>query len=59
MDGEFHTGGNRLFYLAVAPEYFSDIIKFLGDHGMAQPVEGGRRQRQAVGAHHHREAVRA
>ncbi|GAC1424406.1 MAG: glucose-6-phosphate dehydrogenase [Acidobacteriaceae bacterium] len=40
MDGEFHTGGNRLFYLAVAPEYFSDIIKFLGDHGMAEPVSG-------------------
>ena len=38
MDGEFQTGGNRLFYLAVAPEYFSDIIHFLGDHGMAQPV---------------------
>ena len=38
MDGEFHTGGNRLFYLAVAPEYFSDIIKFLGEHGMAEPV---------------------
>ena len=38
LDDEFHTGGNRLFYLAVAPEYFSDIIHFLGDHGMAQPV---------------------
>ncbi|MDP9039707.1 MAG: glucose-6-phosphate dehydrogenase [Acidobacteriota bacterium] len=38
MDTQFHTGGNRLFYLAVAPEYFSDIIKFLGDHGMAEPV---------------------
>ena len=44
MDGEFHTNGNRLFYLAVAPEYFSDIIHFLGEHGMAQPLpqsEGG------------------
>jgi glucose-6-phosphate 1-dehydrogenase len=39
MDGEFHTGGNRLFYLATAPEYFSDIVKFLGDHGMSS-VEG-------------------
>jgi glucose-6-phosphate 1-dehydrogenase len=38
MDGEFKTNGNRLFYLAVAPEYFSDIIHFLGDHGMAQPL---------------------
>jgi len=37
LDGEFNTQGNRLFYLATAPDYFSDIIKFLGDHGMAQP----------------------
>jgi glucose-6-phosphate 1-dehydrogenase len=39
VDSEFGTRGNRLFYLATAPEYFSDIIKFLGDHGMAQPDE--------------------
>jgi glucose-6-phosphate 1-dehydrogenase len=38
LDGEFKTQGNRLFYLATAPDYFSDIIKLLGDHGMAQPV---------------------
>jgi glucose-6-phosphate 1-dehydrogenase len=37
LDGEFQTQGNRLFYLATAPDYFSDIIKFLGEHGMAQP----------------------
>jgi len=37
LDGKFKTGGNRLFYLAVAPEYFSDIIKFLGEHQMAKP----------------------
>ncbi len=39
MDTKFGTQGNRLFYLATAPEYFSDIIKFLGEHGMAQPPE--------------------
>ena len=39
MDGKYKTNGNRLFYLAVAPEYFSDIIKFLGEHGMAKPDE--------------------
>ena len=39
MDKKFGTKGNRLFYLATAPEYFSDIIKFLGDHGMARPAE--------------------
>ena len=38
LDGKFKTNGNRLFYLAVAPEYFSDIIRFLGDHGMAKPA---------------------
>ncbi|HEX9201312.1 MAG TPA: glucose-6-phosphate dehydrogenase [Acidobacteriaceae bacterium] len=39
LDGKYGTRGNRLFYLATAPEYFSDIIKFLGEHGMAQPEE--------------------
>ncbi len=37
LDQKFKTGGNRLFYLAVAPEYFSDIIKFLGEHEMNKP----------------------
>jgi glucose-6-phosphate 1-dehydrogenase len=42
MDSKYKTRGNRLFYLATAPEYFSDIVKFLGEHGMAQPeVEDG------------------
>jgi glucose-6-phosphate 1-dehydrogenase len=39
MDAEFGTQGNRLFYLATAPEYFSDIIQCLGDHGMSQPED--------------------
>jgi glucose-6-phosphate 1-dehydrogenase len=40
LDGKFNTKGNRLFYLATAPEYFSDIINYLGQHGMAQPEAG-------------------
>ena len=32
--------GNRLFYLATAPEYFADIIEQLGKHGMAKPQQG-------------------
>jgi len=40
MDAKFNTQGNRLFYLAVAPEYFSDIIGFLGKHEMSKPGEG-------------------
>src|SRR6185437_6735909 len=39
-DQEHGTKGNRLFYLAVAPEYFADIIHRLGAHGMAQPEHG-------------------
>ncbi len=39
MDSKYKTRGNRLFYLATAPEYFSDIVNFLGKHGMAQPGE--------------------
>jgi glucose-6-phosphate 1-dehydrogenase len=33
-------GGNRLFYLSVAPEYFAEIIDNLGAHGLAKPVQG-------------------
>ena len=33
-------GGNRLFYLATAPEYFAPIIENLGAQGMAQPGQG-------------------
>jgi glucose-6-phosphate 1-dehydrogenase len=40
IDNERGTKGNRLFYLAVAPEYFSDIINRLGKHGMAHPEKG-------------------
>ena len=38
LDEELGTRGNRLFYLAVAPEHFADIIARLGAHGMAQPA---------------------
>ena len=37
IDRQYGTCSNRLFYLATAPEYFSDIIKFLGEHGMNKP----------------------
>src|SRR5260370_1919331 len=39
LDEELGTRGNRLFYLAVAPEYFADIIARLGAHGMVQSGE--------------------
>jgi len=40
LDTKFGTKGNRLFYLAVAPEFFADITHRLGAHGMAKPAEG-------------------
>ncbi len=40
IDQKRGTQGNRLFYLAVAPEYFADIINRLGQHGMAHPQKG-------------------
>ncbi|MFC5861460.1 glucose-6-phosphate dehydrogenase [Acidicapsa dinghuensis] len=33
-------GGNRLFYLSVAPEYFTEIISNLGAQNMAKPTDG-------------------
>jgi glucose-6-phosphate 1-dehydrogenase len=33
-------GGDRLFYLATAPEFFAGIIENLGKQGMAQPERG-------------------
>jgi len=40
LDGKFGTKGNRLFYLAVAPEYFADITHRLGNHGMTKGENG-------------------
>src|ERR1700749_3845589 len=40
IDQKVGTKGNRLFYLATAPEYFADIVQQLGAHGMAKPEQG-------------------
>ncbi len=40
LDTKLNTKGNRLFYLAVAPEFFADITHRLGAHGMTKPAEG-------------------
>ena len=37
LDRELGTKGNRLFYLATAPEYFSLIAKKLGEADLSQP----------------------
>ncbi|MFZ0629888.1 MAG: glucose-6-phosphate dehydrogenase [Acidobacteriaceae bacterium] len=39
-DHDYGTRGNRLFYLATAPDYFADIVHRLGTHGMAKPEVG-------------------
>ncbi len=39
-DRDNGTRGNRLFYLATAPDYFADIVHRLGTHGMAKPEVG-------------------
>lgn len=40
IDKERGIGGDRLFYLATAPEYFTEIIENLGAQEMAQPEKG-------------------
>ncbi len=38
IDAKHGTQGNRLFYLAVAPEYFADITQRLAKQGMTAPA---------------------
>jgi glucose-6-phosphate 1-dehydrogenase len=37
---QFHTGGNAVFYLAVAPQLFGTIVEQLGTAGLTQEKEG-------------------
>src|SRR5436853_11299 len=41
IDKERGTGGNRLFYLAVAPDQFEPILKNLKAAGLTESPEGG------------------
>jgi glucose-6-phosphate 1-dehydrogenase len=41
LDKQYGTKGNRLFYLAVAPEYFADIAQRLARHGMTKAQDDG------------------
>ncbi len=40
IDKEYDTGGNRIFYLATAPDYFGLIAKQLGKAKLAKPAKG-------------------
>jgi glucose-6-phosphate 1-dehydrogenase len=37
VDVERGTQGNRLFYLSVAPKFYGEAVKQLGEHGLAKP----------------------
>jgi glucose-6-phosphate 1-dehydrogenase len=39
LDRTLGTRGNRLYYLAVAPEYFATIIEQLGNAGLVYPAQ--------------------
>src|SRR5205823_943209 len=41
IDRKLQTQGNRIFYLATAPDYFALIVKQLGSAKMARPQEKG------------------
>jgi glucose-6-phosphate 1-dehydrogenase len=41
VEAERGTGGNRVFYLATAPDFFGVIAKHLGDAGLARPEGKG------------------
>jgi glucose-6-phosphate 1-dehydrogenase len=40
VDKQHNTGGNRFFYLAVAPRFFSPIVKQLGQIGLTKEEHG-------------------
>jgi glucose-6-phosphate 1-dehydrogenase len=41
VDGERGTQGNRLFYLSVAPKFYAEAVKQLGEHNLAKPTDKG------------------
>src|SRR5436853_5959147 len=41
VDNERGTQGNRLFYLSVAPRFYAEAVKELGEHGLAKPKDKG------------------
>jgi glucose-6-phosphate 1-dehydrogenase len=44
IDTQFKTGGNVLFYLAVAPQLFGTIVERLGEAGLADERDGSWRR---------------
>jgi glucose-6-phosphate 1-dehydrogenase len=44
LDARHETGGNYLFYLATPPDFFSPIVKRLGESGLAREEAGAFRR---------------
>jgi glucose-6-phosphate 1-dehydrogenase len=40
VDHERGTAGNRLFYLSVAPRFYSEAVRQLGEAGLSRPQDG-------------------
>jgi glucose-6-phosphate 1-dehydrogenase len=40
VDRERGTAGNRLFYLSVAPRFYSEAVRQLGEAGLSRPQDG-------------------
>src|SRR5436190_2287344 len=40
IDGERNAQGNRIFYLATAPQYFAPVVKKLGGAGLTEEEDG-------------------
>jgi glucose-6-phosphate 1-dehydrogenase len=47
VDKEFHIEGNRIFYLATAPDFFGVIAKQLGDAGIARPKAAAKTKKKS------------
>lgn len=43
LDSKYNTGGNRIYYLAVSPEYFETIVEKLKVQGMHSQEDGKKR----------------
>ena len=43
LDEKFHTKGNRVFYLAVAPQYFEPIVEGIDKNNLSRGEEGWRK----------------
>jgi len=47
LDARFHTAGNVFFYLATLPQFFSEIVRQIGEQGLAAE-EGGHWRRVII-----------